>query len=64
MSYIIIWRSGTRDAFIQTDDHGFVETYDDFETAKKDAETIEEDENRTSPSDHYYRYKIYEEVNS
>ena len=63
MSYIIVWRDTHREPHVNLDTYNFKETYESYESAKKDAEEILEQENANEPSLWYFDYKIYEERN-
>jgi hypothetical protein len=59
--YIIIWRSGTRDAFIDTDSRGFISKFYTYDDAKENAEETFKNENENERSMWYFDYKIYKE---
>jgi hypothetical protein len=62
MGYIIVWRNGYREPFVEVDSHNFKETYSTYEQAKESAKATIEAEGKDS--EWYFDYKIYEEVNS
>lgn len=64
MDYIIVWRNRYREPFVDTNPHGFKETYDTYEDAKASAEETLSTENENSQSEWYFDYKIYKEVQS
>lgn len=59
--YIIVWKANTRDAHIQEDAHGAIETYPTEEAAREAALEVEKNENEHSKSQWYYNFKIYQE---
>lgn len=62
MSYIIVWKAGYKEPFIDQNTHGFMEYYSSYEDAKEAAEAIIEAEGKNSQW--YFGYKIYEESKS
>ena len=56
--YIIVWRNSHRDPCIDTDFHGFKESFSSYEDAREYAENTMDD------SGHFCDYQIYQEVNS
>jgi hypothetical protein len=59
MKYIIVWRHGCKDPFVSMDGRQFIEEFDSFEEAKKEADKIEKEENEGSQSPWYFDYEIY-----
>jgi hypothetical protein len=59
--YIIVWRHSYREPFIDTDSHGFIDSYPTYEDAKRTAEEIKRTENTNQPSTWYFDYMIYEQ---
>jgi hypothetical protein len=53
--YIIVWRNGHRDPFVDVDSNDFLETYSTYEEAEKSAKANQDNE-------HYHDWKIYEEA--
>ncbi len=62
MSFIIVWRNGHRDPFVDTDDRRFLETYNSYEDADKAAKDIEDDWKVNDRQ--FFDYQIYEEAHS
>lgn len=58
MSYIIVWRNNHREPFLETSDHGFLQTFENEEDAIEHAKSIIAVESKDSP---YHNYVIYKE---
>ena len=53
--YIIIWRAGLRDPFVDVDGNDFIERYPTYEAAKEAADHVND------PKDtHYCSYEIFQ----
>lgn len=59
--YIIVWAHNSTACHLDENSRGFMETYSSEEEARKAAEEIEERENKNSPSQWYFNFKIYRE---
>lgn len=62
MGYIIVWRNSHKEPHIDLNMHSFKEEYSTYESAKEDADKIQEAEGPRSEG--YFDYAIYKEVTS